>query len=152
MSEELRFFLISCGITFAIFLITAIIEVFVLRAFKRLEAPKNLYYVLAANISGFVITIFVSSLMVFLFLAFFAAALGGVGSVALGSIVGIIVLLLLIPILIFVVRFLLFKILGLAETKFSLIYSLLSTIGVLVVMIALWSLVIFILSSINPNL
>ena len=116
-----------------------------------MEAPKNLYYVVSANVFGFLITTIIASIMAFVFLALFATTLGGAWGLAAGSLVGLVILIALIPILIFSVRFFLFRFFEITETKFRLVYSLASTGAVLVGLIGLWSMAMLVLSALTNS-
>lgn len=115
------------------FIIITVIETFVIKAFKRLESPKNLFYAIAANVAGFFITLFVGVFILFAFFALISTGLGGAFWLMLLSGLALVILIALIPILIFVARFFLLKTFGVTEdTKFRVIYSIASTIGVIV--------------------
>lgn len=143
--------MIATAITFVIFMVIGVIEVFVLRAMKRLEAPKHLYYSVFANTAGFLITAIISTIMIFFMITIFAAMLGGVGTVFIGSLITFLILLVLIPLLTFGVRFFLFRLFKVPEMRFRIIYSVLSTICVFVILNISWAIVMFVLLRLIPN-
>jgi len=108
---------IATAITFVIFMVIGVIEVFVLRAMNRLEAPKHLYYSVFANTAGFLITAIISTIMIFFMITIFAAMLGGVGTVFIGSLITFLIMLVLIPLLTFGVRFFLFRLFKVPEMR-----------------------------------
>lgn len=129
-----------------------VIETFVIKAFKRLESPKNLYFSIAANVAGFLITLFVGVFALFAFLAFFSTTLGGAWGLMVLSGIAFVALIALIPILIFVARFFLLKSFGLTEeTKFRVIYSIASTIGVIIAIFILQFLLSMVIFTIFPD-
>ncbi|MGD9589978.1 MAG: hypothetical protein AB7Q37_16545 [Pyrinomonadaceae bacterium] len=149
MSEEIRSVLVITGVTLCIFGVITFVEVFVLRAIQRLEAPKHLYFAASANGIGFILTILISAVLVFLLIAFGASVLGGVGLAMMGTLIGIIVSLVLIPLSLFLVRFFLFRAFKVTDTKFRVLYSLLSSVGVLLTLGVIWALVMIGLSAVS---
>lgn len=153
MLDILADFIPLTVVIFLSFIIITVIETFVIKAFKRLESPKNLFYAIAANVAGFLLTLIVGALALFAFLAFFSTTLGGAWGLMILSGIALVVLIALIPILIFVARFLLLKSFGVTEdTKFRVIYSIASTIGVIVGIFILQFLFGVIVTNFFPNL
>ncbi|NNE98458.1 MAG: hypothetical protein HKN25_05495 [Pyrinomonadaceae bacterium] len=130
----------------------AIFETIVIKAFKRLEPPKNLFFSLAANGAGFLITFFVGVILIFAFLAFFSTALGGALFLMVISLIVLVVLIAIIPILTCSARFILLKLFGVTEeTRFRFIYSVVSTLGVIAAIFVLQFLISMVIFYIFPD-
>lgn len=123
-------------VIFVGFSIVTVIETFLLKALKRLEAPKNLFYAVLANFVSFLISLVLGLVLLYTLALLFGAVMAGYSGTFLVSIVAAIILIALIPILIFLARFFLFRIFSVTETKFRVVYSLISTIGVMLAPIA----------------
>ncbi len=118
------------------FIIVTLVETLVLKMLKRLEAPKNLFYAISANVLGFFINIILGVILIYAFAFFFGSTMGGQLGIALISLVVLVVAIAFIPILMFLTRFFLFRFFGVTETKFRVVYALVSTFGVYVIPIA----------------
>lgn len=132
MLEMLSDFIPLTVVTFLSFIGVGVVETFVLKFLKRLESPKNLFYAISANLLGFLITLLVGVLILFAFLSLFSTTLGGAFGLAALSFIVLGILIALIPILMFIARFFLFRYFEVAETKFRVTYSLISTFSTLI--------------------
>ena len=145
-SKEPWFFISVAAISLINILVITLAEFFVIRWLRRLETFRGLIYAVLANGFGFIAILISGSIGLIAFSVFFAGAMAGAGAYIIGSLVFILFLLFLTPLLIIFVRFLLFRFLKVTETKFRLVYALLSTLAFLVVFAALWTLTMTILS------
>ncbi len=130
------------------FVIVTLVETLVLKMLKRLDAPKNLFYAVSANLLGFFINIILGVVLIYALAFFFGSTMAGQLSIAIISLVVLVVAVALIPILMFITRFFLFRFFGLTETKFRVVYGLVSTFGVYVIPIG-YMLFIAMLSSLT---
>ena len=139
-------------VIFFSFVVITAIETLVIKLFKRLESPKNLLYSIAANVAGFLITLVVGILILFAFLIFFSSTMGGAFLLMIVSGIVMVLLIALIPLSIFAARFFLLKSFGLTEeTKFRVIYSIISTIGVILAIFVLQFFVSVIIFQLFPD-
>ena len=151
MLETLSDFIPLAVVTFLSFIGVGVVETFILKLLKRLEAPKNLFYALSANLLGFIITLLVGVLILFAFLSLFSTTLGGAFGLAALSFIVLGILIALIPILMFTARFFLFRYFEITETKFRIIYSLISTISTLIALFVFISVVSRVVFFIFPD-
>jgi len=129
-------FLPLLGVIFVGFLVITVIETFALKSLKRLEAPKNLFFAVSANLVGFLISLILGVVLLYALALFFGATMAGYVGMLVISLIVTIILIVLIPLLIFLTRFFLFRFFAITETKFRVVYSLLSTVCVLLAPIA----------------
>lgn len=132
MLEMLSDFIPLTVVTFLSFVGVGVVETFILKFLKRLESPKNLFYAVSANFLGFLITLLVGVFILFAFLSLFSTTLGGAFGLAALSVIALGILIALIPILMFIARFFLFRYFEITETKFRVTYSLISTFSTLI--------------------
>ena len=151
MLETLSDFIPLAVVTFLSFICVGVVETFILKLLKRLEAPKNLFYALSANLLGFIITLLVGVLILFAFLSLFSTTLGGAFGLAALSFIVLGILIALIPILMFIARFFLFRYFEITETNFRIIYSLISTISTLIALFVFMSVVSRVVFFIFPD-
>ena len=132
--KDLSGFLPIFGILIATIFLT-LVEIFSLKISKRVDSPKFVWFPISANVIGFIVII----VAVFFAIVFFA--IGFITAFGAGFDAGekyfyvMIFVLVLIPILIFSVRTILFLLFKLGKFPFALLYSLLTTLVNLVVII-----------------
>ncbi|MCB1023841.1 MAG: hypothetical protein KDB79_05615 [Acidobacteria bacterium] len=125
--EDLTHFLPMIGIILA-FLITTAAEIFALKFSKRVDSPKFIWFPVAANIAGTLIVFVIGLLAVGLFAVGFIVAFGEGYNEGEKYFYLMILALILIPLLIFLARTVLFLLFNLGKFPFALLYSFVSTI------------------------
>ncbi len=125
--KEIASFLPIFGIVFAVAILT-VTEIFGLKLSKKVDSPKFVWFPISANILGLVIIITIVLIAIVLFAIGFIVAFGAGFNEGEKYFYLMILALILIPILIFAVRTVLFLLFKLGRLPIALVYSLVTTI------------------------
>jgi len=134
--NNLAAFLPILGIILAIIFLT-VAEILTLKFSKRVDSPKFILFPISANIIGFIVIIIIGVLAIALFAAGFIVAFGAgfdegekYFSLMLSSFI-------LIPVLLFAVRTILFLLFKIGKFPIALLYSLITTlVNLFVILVA----------------